>query len=364
MRVVEVYKDVHPFVRGGIERYVHDLSRHLAGRGHSVEILVAGDRFGGPRDTLGKGITLTAYPCRGRLLSTPVAPGLARILRGIEADVFHFHMPLPTAEMAWLLSGRTAPVVATYHSDIVRQAFLLPLYGPFLRRFLRGARIVLPTSPVYAETSPWLRGLGNLRVVPIGADPFRFSPSGEVSDYTLFVGRFRRYKGLEILLETWESFPGRPLVLVGGGPLRGMVERRAAERGLNVRIVEDPADDELVSLYRGARCLVLPSTQRSEAFGMVQVEAMACGTPVISTDLPTGVPWVNQHRVTGLVVPVGDSRALAGAVRAMDDPALRATLSEGAVSRAGILFHGPLLLAEVESILEEAATTAPGRLGS
>jgi glycosyltransferase involved in cell wall biosynthesis len=355
VKVVEVYKDVHPFVRGGIEKYVHDLSVHLARSGHRVEILVAGTSFSGRGAELGDGITITGYPSMGRVLSTPVSWGLSRILREIDADVFHFHMPLPSAEMSWLLSRRRTPVVATYHSDIVRQSFLMPLYGPFLRVFLRRARLVLPTSPAYAETSRWLRGLGNLRVVPIGADPIRFSPSDEASgDYCLFVGRFRRYKGIEVLLEAWRSLPDMPMVMAGGGPLKELVMKRAADGRLNIRIVEDPSDDDLVRLYRGARCLVLPSTQRSEAFGMVQVEAMACGIPVISTDLPTGVPWVNQHMVSGLIIPPGDPAALVAAVRMMDTPGLRETLSEGAVSRAGILFNGPILLAEMESILKEA----------
>jgi rhamnosyl/mannosyltransferase len=360
MKVVEVYKDVHPFVRGGIERYVRDLSVHLARSGHSVQILVAGVGLTGRGAELGEGITITGYPCVGRFLSTPLSWGLSRILREIDADVFHFHMPLPSAEMSWLLSRRRTPVVVTYHSDIVRQAFLLPLYGPFLRTFLRRARLVLPTSPAYAETSRWLRGLGNLRVVPIGADPLRFSPSGGTpGDYCLFVGRFRRYKGIEVLLDTWESMPDRPLVMAGGGPLKELMRRRAADGKLNIRIVEDPSDEDLVELYRGARCLVLPSTQRSEAFGMVQVEAMACGIPVISTDLPTGVPWVNQHMVSGLIVPPGDPAALAAAVIRMDTPGFRETLSNGALSRAGILFNGPILLAETESILKEAVEGSP-----
>jgi len=366
VRVVEVYKDVHPFVRGGIERYVHDLSLHLARCGHSVEILVAGTSVPGGAAEIAPGVTVRGYPCIGRVLSTPLSPGLTRILRRVEADVVHFHMPLPTAEIAWLLSGRTTPVVATYHSDIVRQAFAMPVYGPFLRRFLRRARTVLCTSAAYAGTSKWLAGLDNLRIVPIGADPVRFSPAEDPpGDYFLFVGRFRRYKGIEVLLDAWAASPGRPLVMVGGGPLMGLVRERTRSAGWNVRIVEDPTDGELVDLYRGARALILPSTQRSEAFGMVQVEAMSCRVPVISTDLPTGVPWVNQHRVTGLVVPPGDAAALAAAVREMESPDLRGRLAEGALERARILFNGPLLLSEVEAVLREAASApgnvAPGR---
>lgn len=143
--------------------------------------------------------------------------------------------------------------------------------------------------------------------------------------------------------------------------MREEIIRTADSGKLNIRLVEDPTDDELVLLYRGARCLILPSIHRSEAFGMVQVEAMACGTPVISTNLPTGVPWVNENNVSGLTVTYGDASALAEAVLALDDDALRDRLAAGALSRASAMFNGPELLGRVETVLRRAAAGFPDR---
>ncbi len=357
MRVLSVYKDVHPLVRGGIERYVHDLSAHLARRGHEVEVLVAGRGERERYTTELDGFAVRRTPCLGRVLSNPVCPELHEELALADADVVHVHLPLPSAVIAWLAAGSRLPCVVTYHSDIVRQAFALPVYGPFLRRFLRSAYAVLATSPVYAGTSPFLRGLPNVRVVPIGVDCSRFSPGGgRAGEYALFVGRFRSYKGIDVLLDAWRPPAPLPLLMAGGGPMLRRVSERAMRERLRVRVVHDPDDRTLLSLYRGATCLVLPSTRRSEAYGMVQLEAMACGVPVVSTDLPTGVPWVNRNGVTGLVVPPGEAAALAAAVSDIaGDPGLRERLSRGALVRAREELEAEHLLEEVESVLEEAS---------
>ncbi len=354
MRILQVYKDIHPFVRGGIERYIHDLSRYLSGKGHEVDVLVAGS--GGSSEEI-SGFNVIKYPCICRILSNPISPRFSRILKTIPADILHFHLPLPSAVAAWLLSRRDTPYVVTYHSDIVRQAFFLPLYGPLLRKFLRGAFRVIATSPIYRDTSNYLSNLDNTEVIPIGSDLDVFKPPDTVQkgDYVLFVGRFRLYKGIEVLLDAWNEFPGKRLLMVGGGPLEKQVRRRILEENLNIEIVSNPSDQELVELYQQARCLVLPSTLRSEAFGMVQTEAMACGIPVISTDLPTGVPWVNASGVSGLVIPPADSAALAKAVRKLDDPHLHSELAAGALERAERHFNAVRLFTRVESLLEEAA---------
>lgn len=359
MRILQVYKDVFPKKRGGIERYIHDLSRYLADRGHEVAVLTAG-RGLKKRSCRVSGFTVIELPCLGRVLSNPVSFSYRRAMRQWKPDVTHFHLPLPTAEAASLMDPSGPPYVATYHSDVVRQAFLMPLYGPFLRRFLRGASLVLATSARYVETSPFLSGLVNVRVVPIGVDLSLFRP-GETpaSDYFLFAGRFRAYKGIPVLIQAWRRMKEPPrLIMAGGGPMEGWIRKNAA--GLPVRLLSDPDDEELLSLYRGAVALVLPSVRRSEAYGMVQLEAMACGTPVISTDLPTGVPWVNLNGTSGLVVTPGDSGALAEAVsRLREEPGLRKALSFGALERARTVFDSGRLFREVEECLKQAASTAP-----
>ncbi len=355
MRILHVYKDFYPPVHGGIERFIHDLGAFLVSRGHRIDVLTASRvRSGVVREREVDGMRIMEAPCLFRLLSNPVCPGFHRVMEGIDADLVHFHHPLPTATAAWFLARPRIPHVITYHSDIVRQAALVPLLEPILWPFLRRASSVMATSPAYAATSRFLSKLRNVEIVPLGVDRSRFSPGGVRGGYFLFVGRFRRYKGLRVLLEAWESLEGIPLVLAGSGPLMGAVEAFRDRTGADVTIETDVDDGRLLELYRGARALILPSTARSEAFGMVQLEAMACGTPVISCDIPTGVPWVNSHGRSGLVVPPGDPAAMADAVRMMLDDDLRGRLSAGAEARAAE-FPSDELFSRIEDICLRAA---------
>lgn len=354
MRILEVYKDVHPLVRGGIERYIHDLSSFLAKSGHDVEVLIAGDNSN-DTDMEISGFKVRTTPCIGRVMSNPICPELIDTFKEISADLVHFHVPLPSAVLSWLMAGRSTPYIVTYHSDIVRQAVFLPFYGPFLRRFLNRASAVITTSPVYAETSAFLSRLKNISIIPIGSDLNRFKPSDSMGkgDYVLFVGRFRKYKGIHVLLKAWRHLPNRKLIMVGGGPLLKDIQHAVSKDRLNIEIIHDPDDDSLIQLYQGAQCLVLPSTLRSEAFGIVQTEAMACGTPVISTSIQTGVPWVNEDGVSGIIVQPDSSNALADAIRRMDDSTLRKRLSQGALERARLLFDSPVLLSKIETLMRE-----------
>jgi glycosyltransferase involved in cell wall biosynthesis len=354
MKVLQVYKDVFPEVRGGIERYIHDLSMFLRHRGHSVQILVAG---GGNRTV--DGIEVLGVPSPGRILSNPIAPGYTKYLAQTDADVVHFHLPLPSAGLAWALvrENLRKPYIVTYHSDIVRQAFVMPVYAPILKRFLRGARKVIATSAKYISTSPILSSIQNTEAIPIGVDLNRFTPAAfpARSDY-LFVGRFRRYKGIFVLLEAWRTMQNAPgLVLAGGGGLIAAVREFVLKHNLPVTLLTDVTDEELIHLYQNARALILPSIQRSEAFGMVQVEAMACGTAVISSNLPTGVSWVNSHGETGLLFKPGSPQALCQAVQQFEMSSdTRAGMYLKARERAEKHFNSTELFTMVEECLKQA----------
>ena len=357
MKILQVYKDVFPEVNGGIERYIHDLSIFLEGRGHSVEILVAG---GHDRIVSGLNVTGIWSPCR--IMSNPVAPGYAHFLSETDADVIHFHLPLPAAVMGWfsVKKSKRKPYIVTYHSDIVRQSFLLPLYGPILRRFLKGAAKVIATSNHYILTSRFLKELQNSEAIPIGVDLERFKPGGTAEkNYYLFVGRFRRYKGIFVLLDAWLKLKDPPdLVLAGGGGLVRKVREFIRVNKLPVTIAIDVTDDELIKLYQGARALILPSIQRSEAFGMVQVEAMACGTAVISSNLSSGVSWVNQHNETGFLFTTADPVALGNAVAKMEESdRSRVEMYTKARIRTEEFFDSSDLFRKVEECLIKATET-------
>ncbi len=170
----------------------------------------------------------------------------------------------------------------------------------------------------------------------------------------LFVGRLVYYKGLDVLLEAMCTCPGR-LLVIGCGPLDASLRARATQLGLDSRVEflgQVPAET-LIAYYRAADVFVLPSTESTEAFGVVQVEAMACGVPVVSTDLSTGVPWVNEHGVTGLVVPPGDRHALARAIRTLlADPALRLKMGKAGRRRAGERFTASRMVADFIDVIE------------
>ncbi|MBN1433479.1 glycosyltransferase [Candidatus Fermentibacterales bacterium] len=373
MRVLEVYKDISPWVRGGIERYVSELGRFLRDAGHDVCFLVARRRPGlRPGRTELEGMQVFEAPTLFRALSNPFCPGFGAMMLARRPDVVHVHLPLPTAVISSLVWGGALPTVVTYHSDIVRQRFVMPLYRPFLLRFLRRARAVLATSPTYVETSKVLSRLANVEPIPIGVDTGKWHPPetrderdhvsltrrrlGE-EDYFLFVGRFRSYKGIDVLLDAWRALGDKRLVMVGNGPLREHVMKRTETEGLRVTIELDVEDAELAALYRGARALILPSTERSEAYGMVILEAMASGVPVVSSDLETGVSWLNEHEATGLVFRRGDPSALAEAVRRMMGEE-RDVYAANALSKARGGFSQSVLFDRVMRVLERSAGVA------
>ena len=162
------------------------------------------------------------------------------------------------------------------------------------------------------------------------------------------------FRSLEVLLDAMDRCDGS-LVIVGEGPLEGalralVTQKRLAERVVFAGRVPDP---DLPAFYQACDVFVLPSIARTEAFGVVQIEAMAAGKPVVSSNLPTGVPWVNQDGISGLVVTPGDPAALGDALRRLlDDGALRGRLGEGARRRAQTMFSRERMVATFKSLID------------
>jgi len=218
-----------------------------------------------------------------------------------------------------------------WHSDIIRQKTLSRLYDKYLTQLLQRADCIVATSPNYVEHSPYLRRFTHkCRVVPLGIEPGKFtlneSRQAKVNairqrygpEITLFVGRFTYYKGIDVLLQAAANMSGK-LILVGDGPMKNTVQKQITELGLQhkVFIMHDVGNEALAAFYHSCDVFVLPSTERSEAFGIVQLEAMACGKPVVSTDLKSGVPWVNQNGKTGLVIPPNDPEKLSETINCL-----------------------------------------------
>jgi rhamnosyl/mannosyltransferase len=342
-----------------MEQVLHSLCRCTAGQVDARVLVFNTDRHTVREDV--EGVPVTRVGTIGAAGSVPIAPSLAAELRRAEADVMVLHEPNPWALLALAMARPRMPLAVWFHSEVVRPALQYALfYHPLVRRVYGRARRIIVSSPVLggqaAALAPYQE---RIAVVPFGIDPSRWDPTPAIAaraaaikaadrrPLVLFAGRMVSYKGVDVLLDALSGIDACA-VLAGEGPMKDKWMDRAGALGLKsrVRFAGAVPHEELAALYHACDVFVLPSVTRAEAFGYVQLEAMACGRPVVSTRLPSGVPWVNRHEETGLTVPPGDSGALRAAlVRLVDDPVLRVRL--GAAGRRRV---------EAEFTLEQMST--------
>ena len=346
LRVLHVGK-YYPPVPGGMERVVQTLC--TVARDRLDSRVLAFNRGGSTIDEVVDGVPVTRVATLGQAGSVPVAPSFAAHLRRADADVMIVHEPNPWALLSMLLARPRIPYAIWFHSDVVRPRLQYRLfYSPVARPAYDRARRFVVSSPALAEASPVLeRYRDRTAVIPFGiqaaaweATPTTARRAAELRSaagrpIVLFLGRLVAYKGVDVLIKSVAPLPVH-VVIAGDGPMMGAWKRLAAEQ--RDRAVMEFAgalgDDDVKAWMHAADMLVLPSITPAEAFGVVQLEAMASGTPVISTSVASGVPWVNRHDETGLVVPPADVQGLRTAIGLLTaDAPLRARLGAGGLAR-------------------------------
>lgn len=287
---------------------------------------------------------------------SPTLPSLLnRVWREFRPNVWHLHVPNVTMMLAVLANPRIRPLIVTHHSDIIRQKFLGRLLRPIEVAVYNRAAKVLPTSPPYVEGSDLLRRFrSKVEPLPMGLDLTPYvNPSPEAVAHAdilrrkypgpiwMSVGRLIYYKALHVAIHALKSVPGT-LIVIGTGPMAAEWQRLATDVGVADRVVwaGRVSDDELIGTYHAATAMWFPSNARSEGYGLVQVEAMACGCPVINCDIPhSGVPWVCKHGVAGLTVQVNDVSAFAAAAnRLAGDSGFRDQLATGSTVEVAARF--------------------------
>lgn len=381
MRVLHIGKFFPP-VCGGIENFAFDLTRAHEKEGITPFVLAHQAEPFRPTswETFGQ-----TQVCRvsilGNLIYAPLAPtypsALRTILRTFSPDVIHVHLPNLSA-FCLLLIRRHSPVVIHWHADVVasridrRLAQAYRFYRPFEKQLLRKASAVIGTSEPYLKSSlPLQDFMSKCHVVPLGLDPSRLhGRSSEKSNLlrekrgnsllVLSAGRFTYYKGFEFLTESVRDIPEVRLVIVGEGPLRRKISERIKRLGMENRVClpGEVSNEELHSLMAACDVFCLPSIERTEAFGLVLLETMAFGKPLITTDIKgSGVNWVNRHGETGLVVKTGDSEALTEAIRFfLEHPRTRHEMGIEARKRFDELFHIRKVSREIRTLYSTLQT--------
>lgn len=318
-------------IRGGVEKVMWDLTENLSKRKIHCDMLCACFDSSSPGDEVvfneyGKVIVL---PTKFQVSGTMICPQMIKWVKKhcSEYDVIHVHHPDPMACFALRMSGYKGKVILHWHSDILKEKALMALYKPFQSWLIKRADKIVGTTPVYvAQSSALSKVQDKVTYVPIGIEPVEYDEkqmrklretfSGKKIVFSL--GRLVPYKGFTYLIKAANYLSDDYLVLIGGtGPLKDSLQKEISDQSLDnkVKLLGFVDDISLPSYYGACDVFVMSSVMKTEAFGIVQIEAMSCGKPVVATKIPeSGVSWVNSHGESGINVEPQDPEALAKAI--------------------------------------------------
>lgn len=364
MRILQLGK-FYPLC-GGVEKVMYDLMQGLSERGVDCDMMCALSKGGSQVKVINEHARLIGCRTLIKVAATMISPAMIFSLRKkcSEYDIIHVHHPDPMACLALFLSGYKGKVVLHWHADIGKQKVLLKLYRPLQEWLLRRADLIVGTTPVYTAESPCLvRVQHKIACLPIGVAPVVTDPEmvnalkrkypGKKIIFSL--GRLVHYKGYRHLIEAAHYLGDDYVVLIGGyGPLIYDLLAETETWGVmdKVKLLGRIPDEDLPAYYGACTLFCLSSVQKTEAFGIVQIEAMSCGKPIVATSIPhSGVSWVNEHGVSGLNVAPEDARGLADAIMAIaDDDQTYRKFSAGAEQRYQDMFSKDKMINNVLTI--------------
>lgn len=351
MRLLEINKLYYPWL-GGVEKVVQDIAEDLNNQdGFVVEVLACQTKGKRTEEEI-NGVKVRRAASFVKRLGMPLSFDFFRWLFKIENnyDALLFHFPFPLAALA-IPFLKNKNIFIWYHSDIVRQKISRLIFLPFIRRSLKKANKILVSSQSLIDGSPLLKKYrSKCAVIYFGLDLETFSPNEEIraeakkireqygTPLLLSVGRLVYYKGFRYLVAAMPKINAH-LIISGDGvqeiELKSLIKLYNLED--KVSIIKPVAD--LRPYYEACDIFVLPSCANSEAFGLVQMEAMAFNKPVVNTNLPTGVKEVSLDQISGLTVPPKDPDSLAQAInKILGDPELKKGFGDKARSRVMTLF--------------------------
>jgi rhamnosyl/mannosyltransferase len=370
MRILHFYKTSFPDSMGGVEQVINQIARGANKHGIQTDVLSLSPKRS--HDA----IEIDGYQVHRSKLNLQIASNsfsisaFGRFMKlAKQADVIHYHFPWPFMDLVHMVTHIKKPSLVTYHSDIVRQKYLLKIYQPLMNSFLKDMDCIVATSPNYLATSDTLvKNQKKVKLIPYGLDKATYPvPTAEKlafwgvkfgTKFFLFVGVLRYYKGLHILLEAAKG-TSYPIVIVGAGPIEAELKQQAEEAGLsNIHFLGFLSDEDKVALLTLCYAVLFPSHLRSEAFGISLLEGAMYGKPLISSEIGTGTSFINISNETGLVVPPSDPLALRQAMQTLwQNPAMAAEMGRKAEQRYWELFTAHKMVASYVDLYRELVSS-------
>jgi glycosyltransferase involved in cell wall biosynthesis len=359
----------YPPHMGGMETHLQNLVAGISDS-LSVQVIVASDSRRRSVDQL-DGARIIRVPTFGVLASMPITPTLPWELLKVRPALMQVHVPNPGAAFAIVVARYHGPLIVMHQSDTLGRKFLKRLCDPFVNAMMNRADRIIVASQRYLDSSAELAPFRQkCQVIPMGITPKKESENCKkesakiVQKYgpkiILAVGRMVAYKGFRYLLEAMQMVDAT-LLLIGTGPLEAELKQSARDLGVDHKVKFLGKVDNLQKYYRASLVFVLPSISRAEAFGLVQLEAMAAGIPVVNTNLDSGVPEVSVNRITGFTVPPKDAVSLARAVNTLlNDEALRQKMGEAGRKRICQEFNLKLMIERTMKLYEEILAERQG----
>jgi glycosyltransferase involved in cell wall biosynthesis len=351
MKVLNFYKTYLPDSIGGAEQVINQIARGVEKSGISTEVLALSPK------KVKRAVKINGHlvhRCKSNfeIASTPFSASAIFRFKQLakKADIIHYHYPYPFADLLHFVTQVNKPTVLTYHSDIVKQKYLLKLYQPLMNKFLDSVDYIVSTSPNYLKSSKVLARFKNkVSVIPIGLDKFAYpTPKKDRLEYWqkkfgnkffLFVGVIRYYKGLHVMIEAAQN-SNYPIVIAGMGPAESELKEQVKKLDIrNIYFIGFVSDEDKVALLALSYAILFPSHLRSEAFGISLLEGAMFGKPLISCEIGTGTTYINIDGKTGIVVPPSDPGALRNAMDYLwNNPKLSKMMGGNAEKRYWDLF--------------------------
>lgn len=329
MKILQLGK-TYPII-GGVDKVIFELSTGISQREIQCDVLCASTDNNNHEVINNKYSTFFVTKSFRKIAATWISPQMIFKLREIvdNYDIIHIHHPDPMAALALFFTNtKKKKIVLHWHSDIVKQKLLLIFYKPLQNWLIRRADNIIATSAIYAQGSIYInKYIDKTIIIPIGVEvnydvlpdlkkQINKEYKGKKIIYSL--GRLCYYKGFEYLIDSAKYLDDSYVILIGGtGPLFDKLSDQIelANVGRKVKLLGKISDNEMGTYFSECTLFCFPSIEKSEAFGIVQIEAMSFGKPIIATTIKdSGVSWVNKDGYSGLNVQPKNSQVLANAI--------------------------------------------------